>query len=41
MIDVNRYAILIEFKKDWVLELDNNFVEFGFEKNLDLKKKHF
>ena len=35
MIDVNRYAILIEIKKDWVLELDNNFVElFGFEKNI-------
>ena len=34
--DVNRYAILIVIKKDWVLELDNNFVElFGFE------KKHF
>ena len=32
-IDVNRYAILIVIKKDWVLELDNNFVElFGFEK---------
>ena len=35
VIDVNRYAILIEIKKDWVLELDNNFVElFGFEKNI-------
>ena len=35
VIDVNRYAILIVIKKDWVLELDNNFVElFGFEKNI-------
>ena len=38
-IDVNRYAILIVIKKDWVLELDNNFVElFGFEKKTFLKK---
>ena len=35
MIDVNRYAILIVVKKDWILELDNNFVKlFGFEKNV-------
>ena len=35
VIDVNKYAILIIIKKDWVLELDNNFVElFGFEKNI-------
>ena len=35
MIDVNRYAILIIIKKDWILELDNNFTElFGFEKNI-------
>ena len=34
-MDVNRYAILIVIKKDWILELDNNFVElFGFEKNI-------
>ena len=34
-IDVNRYAILIIIKVNWVLELDNNFVElFGFEKNI-------
>ena len=33
--DVNRYAILIIIKKDWILELDNNFTElFGFEKNI-------
>ena len=33
VIDVNRYAILIVIKENWVLELDNNFVElFGFEK---------
>ena len=35
MIDVNRYAILIAIKKDWVLELDKNFMDlFGFEKNI-------
>ena len=35
VIDVNRYAILIVIKKDWVLKLVNNFVElFGFEKNI-------
>ena len=34
-IDVNRYAILIIIKENWILELDNNFVElFGFEKNI-------
>ena len=39
MIDVNRYAILIVIKKDWILELDNNFVElFGFEKKTFLRK---
>ena len=38
VIDVNRYAILIIIKENWVLELDNNFVElFGFEKKF-LKK---
>ena len=38
VIDVNRYAILIVIKENWVLELDNNFVElFGFEK-IYLKK---
>ena len=32
-MDVNRYAILIAIKKDWVLELDKNFMDlFGFEK---------
>ena len=32
-VDVNRYAILIVIKKDWVLELDKNFMDlFGFEK---------
>ena len=36
MIDVNRYAILIIIKENWVLELDKNFMDlFGFE------KKHF
>ena len=35
VIDVNRYAILIVLKENWVLELDNNFVKlFGFEKNI-------
>ena len=35
VIDVNRYAILIIIKENWILELDNNFVElFGFEKNI-------
>ena len=34
-MDINRYAILIVIKKDWILELDNNFVElFGFEQNI-------
>ena len=34
-IDVNRYAILIVIKKDWVLELDKNFMDlFGFEINI-------
>ena len=34
VIDVNRYAILIVIKKDWVLELDKNFMDlFGFEIN--------
>ena len=37
-MDVNRYAILIVIKKDWVLELDKNFMDlFGFEK-IYLKK---
>ena len=26
VIDVNRYAILIIIKENWILELDNNFV---------------
>ena len=35
VVDVNRYAILIAIKKDWVLELDKNFMDlFGFEKNI-------
>ena len=33
VMDINRYAILIVIKKDWVLELDKNFMDlFGFEK---------
>ena len=32
-MDVNRYAILIVIKENWVLELDKNFMDlFGFEK---------
>ena len=35
VIDVNRYSILIVIKENWVLELDNNFMDlFGFEKNI-------
>ena len=35
VIDVNRYAILIIIKENWIFELDNNFVKlFGFEKNI-------
>ena len=35
VVDVNRYAILIVIKEDWVLELDKNFMNlFGFEKNI-------
>ena len=35
IMDVNRYAILIAIKKDWVLKLDKNFMDlFGFEKKI-------
>ena len=35
VMDINRYAILIAIKKDWILELDKNFIDlFGFEKNI-------
>ena len=35
VVDVNRYAILIIIKKDWILELYKNFMDlFGFEKNI-------
>ena len=35
VIDVNRYAILIVIKENWVLELDKNFLDlFGFEKKI-------
>ena len=35
VIDVNRYAILIVIKENWVLELDKNFMDlFGFEKSI-------
>ena len=33
--DVNRYAILVVIKENWVLELDKDFMDlFGFEKNI-------
>ena len=33
VMDINRYAILIVIKENWVLELDKNFMDlFGFEK---------
>ena len=32
-MDVNRYAILIVINENWILELDENFMDlFGFEK---------
>ena len=38
VMDINRYAILIVIKKDWILELDKYFMDlFGFEK-IYLKK---
>ena len=38
VMDINRYAILIVIKKDWILELDKNFMDlFGFQK-IYLKK---
>ena len=34
-MDVNRYAISIAIKENWILELDKNFMDlFGFEKNI-------
>ena len=41
VIDVNRYAILIVIKENWVLELDKYFMDpFGFEKNIFEKGYH-
>ena len=41
MVDVNKYAISIVIKENWVIELDNNFVElFGFEKNIFEERYH-
>ena len=38
VVDVNRYAILVVIKENWVLELDKNFMDlFGFKK-IYLKK---
>ena len=34
-MEINRYAILIVIKKDWILELDKHFMDlFRFEKNI-------
>ena len=34
-MDVNRYAVLIAIKENWILELDKNFMDlFGFEYNI-------
>ena len=34
-MDVNRYAISIAIKENWILELDKNFMDlFGFQKNI-------
>ena len=39
VLDINRYAILIIIKENWVLQLDNNFVElFGFEQKIYFKR---
>ena len=41
VMDVNRYAILIAIKKDWILKLDTNFMDlFGFEKNIFEEEYH-
>ena len=33
--DVNRYAILVVIKENWILKLDKNFMDlFGFEQNI-------
>ena len=41
IMNINRYAILIVIKKDWVLELDKNFMDlFGFEKNIFKESYH-
>ena len=38
-MDVNRYAILVVIKENWVLEL--NFIDlFGFEKNIFVEGYH-
>ena len=37
VMDINKYAILIIIKENWILQLDKNFMDlFGFE-----KKKYF
>ena len=40
-MDVNRYAILIAIKENWILELDKNFMDlFGFEKHIFEEEYH-
>ena len=35
VVYVNRYAILVVIKENWILELDKNFIDlFGFKKNI-------
>ena len=35
VMEIKRYAILIVIKENWILELDENFMDlFGFEKNI-------
>ena len=37
LMDVNRYTILMAIKKDWILELDNNFMDLFVFKKIYLK----
>ena len=35
VVDINRYAILVVIKENWVLGLDKNFIDlFGFKENI-------
>ena len=41
VMDIDRYAILIVIKENWILELDKNFMDlFGFEKSIFKKGYH-